>query len=124
MPAKLCLLNSSNQRRTRALFSSVDIGVPPSTLSRAGTQKTGARHTRRGRFHLLLPAAGVTTQRQASAGGGSSSSSPTSVPVPWPGAGARYQDGASPSLRAILWRRTLSQAAVLSIHGSERTTLA
>src|SRR5436305_10682842 len=35
----------------------------------AGNAKTGARQHGRGRFHLLLPAVGVTTQRQASAGG-------------------------------------------------------
>src|SRR5919202_3651983 len=81
--------------------SSPNMGGPP--CAPHWTQKiTGARHNRRGRFHLLLPAVGVTTQRQASAGGGSSSSSPTPVPVPWPGAGARHQDGVSPSLRAIL----------------------
>src|ERR671936_589900 len=51
--------------------SSPNMGGPP--CAPHWTQKiTGARHNRRGRFHLLLPAVGVTTQRQASAGGGSS----------------------------------------------------
>src|ERR671923_1045081 len=39
MPARFRLFHSSYIRRTTALFSSVDIGVPPSTLSRVGHTK-------------------------------------------------------------------------------------
>ena len=58
-------------------------------------KKTGARQHSRGRFHLLLPAVGVTTQEQTSEGGGQ----------------LRHY---SPSW----WHRSLSLAADLSIHGT------
>jgi hypothetical protein len=67
----------------------------------AGNAKTGARQHGRGRFHLLLPAVGVTIQRQASAGG-------------------EQLGHYSPS-----WAyRSLSMTAVLSIHGNKRRALA
>src|ERR671932_777208 len=45
----------------------------------AGCNKTGVRRYSRGRFHLLLPAVGVTTQGQASEGGGQRRSYPRSL---------------------------------------------
>ena len=44
--------------------------TPPSLARAPGMHKPVHDTDRRGRFHLLLPAAGVTTQRQASEGGG------------------------------------------------------
>ena len=61
----------------------------------AGDTKTGARQDGRGRFHLLLPAAGVTKQR-------------------WTSEGEEQLHRYSRSL----WRRVLSEAAVLRIHGT------
>jgi hypothetical protein len=66
----------------------------------ARNAKTGARQHGRGRFHLLLPAVGVTTQRQASAGGEQ----------------LRHY---SPSWSC----RSLSMTAVLSIHGTSDGSL-
>src|SRR5213080_5304646 len=87
------------ERGASVLGSGFD--VPPRGRPHDGRQTQSAAYGySRGRFHLSLPAVGVTTQRQASEGGGSAS--PTTVPVPWPGAGARHKQGASPSLRAVL----------------------
>src|SRR5919198_5656344 len=101
MPARFRLFHSSYIRRTTALFSSVDMGLPPSTLSRIG-------HTKNRRTTLTVVAGFTCCSPQPG----------------WPGRGRRQGNGAVGLDPHPLWRCSLTMAAVHRIHGSERTTLA